>query len=142
MQIFIFFLKNSVMTKINCLFLWLCLVFCACKSNSVDDPAILTGRWVESAGRGDTLIFSAKTSFVEAKRGFEIKNGVRLPRIGSGLWEYKLLTNYKMEMRYSLSSNSATITSHIELKDNNLYVANFYELETPNKYEIRVFDKR
>ena len=129
-------------TKINCLFLWVCLLFCACKGNSVDDSNILAGRWVESTGRGDTLIFDAKTSFVNAKRGFEVKNNTRLPKIGSGIWEYKLLANYKMEVRYSLSSNSATTTSHVELKEGNLYVANFYELETPNKYEIRIFDKR
>jgi hypothetical protein len=134
--------KNSKTTQINCLFLWLCFALYACKGNSVDDPNILNGRWVESTGRGDTLVFNNNTSFVEAKRGFEIKNGVRLPRIGSGLWEYKLLTNYQMEVRYSLSSNSATTKAHVELKEGNLYVANFYELETPNKYELRVFDKR
>jgi hypothetical protein len=130
------------MAKINYLFLLICLLFCACKGDSVNDPKVLSGRWIEGTGRGDTLIFNANTFFVEAKRGFEVKNNVLLPRIGSGLWEYKLLTNYKMEVRYSLSSNSATTTSHAELKGGNLYVANFYELETPNKYEIRVFNRR
>ena len=142
MQVGTKFSKNSISAIINCLFFWIYFIFCACKSNSVDESKILVGRWVESTSRGDTLVFDAKTSFVVVKRGFELINGVRLPKIGGGLWEYKLLANYKMEVRYSLSSNSAITTSHVELKDDNLYVANFYELEIPNKYELRVFSKR
>ncbi len=142
MQILIKFLKNSRATTINCLFLLFCFVFFACKNNSVDTPQVLVGSWVETMGKGDTLIFKTNTTFVEVKRGIEIKNGIRLPKIGSGLWQYNLLKEYKMEVHYALSSNSASTISHVEFKDDILYVANFYELETPNKYELREFSRK
>ena len=114
----------------------------ACKGNSVDDPNSLYGQWVEATGRGDTLIFrDSQTSFLEIRRGFVIQNGYRLPRAGSGLWEYKLLKDYKMEVQNTLSSLYAPTTSHIELKDKILYVSNFYEAENKS-LELRSFNRK
>ena len=129
-------MKN--LTLLCCFLLFLV----ACKGNSVDDPNSLYGQWVEATGRGDTLTFrDNQTSFLQIKRGFVIQNGYRLPRAGSGLWEYKLLKDYKMEVQNMLSSLYAPTTSHIELKDKILYVSNFYEAENKS-LELRSFNKK
>lgn len=129
------------MNRIILLFLFF-VAFIACKSTSVDSEATFTGRWVEATGRGDTLIFNANSaSFLEIKRGYALQNGVRLPRGGSGLWQYKLLKDYKMEVNNLLSSSSATTVSHVELKDKILYISNFYEFENKS-LELRAFNRQ
>ena len=129
-------MKN--LTLLCCFLLFLV----ACKGNSVDDPNSLNGQWVEATGRGDTLIFrDNQTSLLEIKRGYVMLNGYRLPRAGSGLWQYKLLKDYKMEVQNTLSSLYAPTTSHIELKDKILYVSNFYEAENKS-LELRSFNKK
>jgi hypothetical protein len=120
------------------------VIFClgGCKSNSVDSVQALNGRWVEATGRGDTLIFNAKTSsLLEVRREIEIKNGLKQRKAGHGLWEFSLLKNYQMSVRYSLSSSGMNQTSHVEIKDNLLYVSSFYELELA-AFEIRTFSQK
>jgi hypothetical protein len=131
-----------MISKIKYLFLLATLIFWACKSNSIDDPQLLKGRWVEGSGRGDTLVFDAvNTNRLDIKRGFEIKNGSRIPKSGSGIWEYRLIENYQMEVRDLLLQRTTPTISHAELKKDDLYISNFYEYET-NKYELRVFVRR
>ncbi len=111
----------------------------ACKNNSIDNATALTGRWIETTGRGDTLTFNANNSqLMKIDRGFQNYNGVRLPKAGGGLWEYRLLKDYKMEVRSMLSSSLAYTTSHVELKNDILYVSNFYESENKS-LELRSF---
>ena len=110
----------------------------SCKGSQSPEAATLGGRWIEATGRGDTLIFRA--TLLEVKRGFEVKNGQRLSKMGSGLWTYQLGEKYQMSVQLSLSSLSNPQTAHVEIKDNILYVSNFYEKEN-TKYELRAFNK-
>lgn len=119
-------------------FCLLLLVF-ACGKSQSPTPTSLNGTWIENSGRGDTLIF--KTNLLEVRRGFEIRNGVRLPKAGSGLWSYQLGKKYQIEVNALLLSSSKSQTAHVELKDNLLYVSNFYELEN-SKYELRGFGRK
>jgi hypothetical protein len=112
------------------------LALSACKKN---DTTPIEGTWIEATGRGDTLVF--KNELIEVKRGFETQNGFRLPKAGSGAWSYTRGQDYQMQVRWLLSSNSATQAAHLELKDNLLYVSNFYESGN-TKYELRAFNKQ
>ena len=55
-------------------------------------PKGLTGSWVETTTKSDTMIFFSDkdTGFFWLQRGYEIRNGYRLPIIGSGGYPYKI----------------------------------------------------
>ena len=114
------------------------LAIASCKGSQSPEAATLDGSWIEATGRGDTLIFRA--TLIEVKRGFEVKNGQRSSKMGSGLWTYQLGEKYQMSVQLSSSSLFNTQTAHVEIKDKILYVSNFYEKENA-KYELRAFNK-
>ena len=114
------------------------LATASCKGSQSPEAATLDGRWIEATGRGDTLIF--RVTLLEVKRGFEVRNGQRFSKIGSGLWTYKLGDKYQMSVELSSSSLFNPQTAHVEIKDKILYVSNFYEKEN-TKYELRAFNK-
>ena len=115
------------------------LIMAACGKNTTPTPTVLSGTWIEASGRGDTLIFEPEV--LEVRRGFEIRNGLRLPKTGSGLWSYQVGEKYQMEVRPALSSSMKTQTAYAELKDNSLYISNFYEPEN-TKHELRAFNRK
>jgi hypothetical protein len=117
----------------------LMLLLASCRKNEITDATQIGGRWIEATGRGDTLEFVDNSSLLTVKRGLVLQNGNRVPKIGSGLYLFKVLPNYKMEVQNTLSSSMNATTSHLELKDNILYVSNFYEAVP--LFELRQFRK-
>ena len=68
----------------------------SCQKDNFPDPRTLpkglTGYWVETSTKSDTIIFASDndTGILWLQRGFEIRNGYRLPIIGSGGYPYKI----------------------------------------------------
>jgi hypothetical protein len=78
------------------------VLFISCqkdKSFQFPDPSTLpqglVGSWVEANTLSDTLIFNSNnnTGIVWLQRGYEIRNGYRLPVIGSTGYEYKIFSD-------------------------------------------------
>jgi hypothetical protein len=71
----------------------------SCQKDEFPDPSALpkglTGSWVETSTKSDTIIFNSDkgTGTLVLQRGYEIRNGYRLPLIGSDMYRYKILTD-------------------------------------------------
>src|SRR4030042_2136982 len=63
----------------------------SCEENG-DTNMELSGIWIESAQRFDTIDFESwpTDSVFLLKRGFEIQNGYLLPKANSGIYKFKL----------------------------------------------------
>ena len=90
----------------NCLLLFAVVLsidflFVACQKNEISfpDPSTLPkgliGSWVETSTKSDTIIFNSDkgTGILLLHRGYEIRNGYRLPIIGSDMYQYTILTD-------------------------------------------------
>jgi hypothetical protein len=71
----------------------------SCQKDEFPDPNTLPkgliGSWVETNTRTDTIIFSSNrdTGIFWLQRGFEIRNGYRLPVIGSTGYHYEIFSD-------------------------------------------------
>ena len=68
----------------------------SCQKDEFPDPSTLpkglTGSWVETNTRTDTISFSSndQSGYFYLSRGFAITNGYWLPKIGSAPYRYKI----------------------------------------------------
>ena len=75
------------------------LVLFSCKKDEFPDPSLLPkgleGSWVEVNTKTDTIIFKSNsdTGMFYLHRGYEIRNGYRLPIIGSTPYHYEIFTD-------------------------------------------------
>jgi len=77
--------------KSNICFVLMVLFLCLCYGCHNDDKTTtnLKGMWIDT-GKQDTLIFDEKyDNTFEVRRGYEIVNGYRLPKIGTDFYQYK-----------------------------------------------------
>lgn len=82
----------------------------SCQKDNFPDPSTLpqglTGYWVETNTKSDTLIFNSNndTGICMLQRGFEIRNRYRLPVIGSTGYHYEIFSD-SIHMINGLSSS-------------------------------------
>ncbi|MBN8821142.1 MULTISPECIES: hypothetical protein [unclassified Spirosoma] len=114
--------------------LLLSLGFLACKPSDTVSPETLTGVWIESSTRRDTVIFNPLyqgtplPNTLRVDRGKELNSsGSLLPKIGSGLYQYELQGDTIL-VQSLLSSSSKRTGYRIELQDSKLRLENFFEL--------------
>lgn len=75
------------------------IILTSCQKDHFPDPSTLpkglAGSWVETSTLSDTIVFSSdnETGMLMLRRGFEIRNGYRLPIIGSDGYKYTILTD-------------------------------------------------
>src|SRR5664280_1389973 len=92
-------LKKCLFFSIIALSTVVLLISCQKDNTSFPDPSTLpqglVGSWVEANTLSDTLIFNSNnnTGIVWLQRGYEIRNGYRLPVIGSTGYEYKIFSD-------------------------------------------------
>lgn len=114
--------------------LLLSLGFLACKQSDTVSPETITGVWIESSARKDTLIFNPLyqgaplPNTLRVNREKELNSsGSLLPKIGSGLYQYELQGDTILVQ--SLFSSSSKRTGYrIGLQDGRLILENFFEL--------------
>ena len=112
------------------------LGFSACNSQTAVSPDDLTGLWVEVSARKDTLIFNLDQrgkplpQTLLVNRGREINaGGYLVPKLGSGLYKYEILTTRgRIDVVNLLSSFSGSTDYAFQRKGNQIEVENFFEL--------------
>ncbi|GAB4032603.1 hypothetical protein [Spirosoma gilvum] len=121
-------------TRSICSLLLLSVGFLACKQSDTVSPETLTGTWIESSARKDTLIFNPTFNGVplpnslQVNRGKEVNSGgYLLPKIGSGIYQYEVQGNTIL-VQNMLSSSSKRTGYQIELQGGKLKIENFFEL--------------
>ncbi len=107
------------------IFFILASIFVSCEKN---DLVNLKGSWVEIDTQTDTIVFStnAKTGSFILYRGSEIKNGHKLPKAGSGPYNYEIF-NESINLISGLSSS---------MESNDYY---FKIIEPGKRFQIGVF---
>ena len=83
----------------------------------------LAGSWVETSTITDTISFNSdkETGMLSLQRGYEIRNGYRLPVIGSDLYRYKMLTD-SIRLTGGLSSTFFDETFFFKYDEANLTI--------------------
>ena len=109
------------------LFILALSLFC-CGDDHVATQTSLNGKWVEINTRTDTLTFLVmdENPYVTLDRGREIRNGHLLPKIGSGIYRYRLFHD-SISLYWTLSSNSDYNHYYFNQTGDALIVGNFYD---------------
>lgn len=86
-------------------------------------PKGLIGSWVEVNTKTDTLIFNSNsdTGMVILQRGYEIRNGYRLPVIGSTVYKYMIFSD-SIKLIDGLSSTWNETTHYFNFDEPNLII--------------------
>jgi hypothetical protein len=75
------------------------VILSSCQKDNFPDPSTLpkglTGSWVETNTMSDTIIFNSDNlkGLLWLQRGYEIRNGYRLPIIGSRGYSYEIFSD-------------------------------------------------
>jgi hypothetical protein len=75
------------------------IILSSCQKDNFPDPSTLpkglTGSWVETNTKSDTIIFNSDNfkGLLWLQRGYEIRNGYRLPIIGSTGYSYEIFSD-------------------------------------------------
>jgi hypothetical protein len=103
--------------------------FISCEKHE-DEIIGLKGTWVGTYDNNDTIIFksSSKTGLFEFNRGYETRNGLVLPKSGSGLYSYKISDN-SINVWWLLSSSSYRNGTNVYFKLN----------KTEKRFQIGIF---
>jgi len=100
---------------------------CQKDNTSFSDPSTLpkglSGSWVETSTKSDTIIFNSDkdTGLLILHRGYEIRNGYRLPIIGSDGYKYEILTD-SIRLMGGLSSTFFDETFYFKYNEANLTI--------------------
>ena len=103
------------------------LISCQKDNTSFPDPSTLpkglSGSWVETSTKSDTIIFNTdkETGILILQRGYEIRNGYRLPVIGSDGYSYKIYTD-SIRLTGGLSSVFFDKTFYFKYDEANLTI--------------------
>lgn len=111
-------------------FLIIAITLMSCKSDSLSTPDLLKGKWIEVNTKSDTLVFGlfGDQEAMMVNRGYEIRNSFRLPKHGSGPYDYRISKN-KIALHSYLSSSMGykDYTFKFDLKTSRIEVDKFYE---------------
>jgi hypothetical protein len=112
--------------KTSLTILTLILICMACKKNN-DKLSSTDGIWIEASKQKDTLYFESQTSFVDLRRGKELRNGYLLPKISAGLYSYEIKKD-SISLQYLLSSlyKPSNYKFNIDLNKGKITIGNFY----------------
>jgi len=126
---------------ISFLVILLVLILVSCQKDDFPDPSLLPqgliGNWVEVNTKTDTLIFPSNnnTGILWLQRGFEIRNGYRLPIIGSTGYHYEILSD-SITLINGLSStwDQATYYFHFDEPNLTIKVGKFSKYINTNRF--------
>ena len=110
----------------------LALALLSCTSDNVTTLTDLNGKWVDINTNTDTLtfgFFGDKESMILG-RGTETRDGFILPKYSSGAYDYKLLTDEKISLRWALSNSSNFNDYYFKQSGDKLSIENFFDTTT------------
>lgn len=117
---------KSILTTI------LVVMVMSCRNDNVATSIDLNGKWVDVNTNTDTLtfgMFGGEESMILG-RGKEMRNGFMQPKYGSGPYHYQLLTDDKISLRWTLSSNSNYNDYHFRQNAGQITIENFFDTTT------------
>jgi hypothetical protein len=98
---------NAMTKKTLFLLIIVLIMFClpACQKQDTKIQA-LDGTWTEVDTQTDTIVFSSNTmpGLLLLNRGYEIRNGYNLPKLGSGPYTYEI-SNDSIKLQWTASSS-------------------------------------
>jgi hypothetical protein len=109
----------------------------SCKKKS-EAPGNLSGTWIETKNRADTLVFMHE-KMLDLRRGKAVYNGNLLPKAWSGLYTYHLKQD-SIGLRYTLSSNSNQPTYQFFIESNQIHIGDFYQKD-PSQNTLLIFER-
>ena len=109
------------------------LIFSGCTDDDAVSSSELQGTWIEIAA-SEKLIFEILDGkpYVTLHRGKEIRNGVLLPKPGSGPYEYELTHDGVISLRWLASSNSNYKQYPFKRSGNTFVIGNFFDNSPDN----------
>ena len=87
-------------------FLIIAITLMSCTSDNLSTADLLRGKWIEVNTKSDTLVFGlfGDQEAMMVNRGYEIRDSFRLPKHGSGPYDYRISKN-KIALHSYLSSS-------------------------------------
>ena len=113
------------------------IILLSCEGVNVNpDSKTLEGVWVEVSNYSDTLKFLNidGSEYLSLNRGSETKGGFQVPKSGSGPYEYNILSEEKISLRWSLSSNSDFNEYIFKQSGNFLIIEKFFDPPSPGVF--------
>jgi hypothetical protein len=103
------------------------ITFASCQKDEFPDPSTLpkglSGSWVETNTREDTIVFKSdrESVYFYLSRGFAMSNGYWLPKIGSAPYSYKL-SGDSISVKNGFSSTMEGGTYYFRFDEPNLII--------------------
>jgi hypothetical protein len=114
-------------------FLIIAITLMSCTSDSLSTPDLLKGKWIEVNTKSDTLVFGlfGDQEAMMVNRGYEMRDSFRLPKHGSGPYDYRISKD-KISLRSYVSSNIAykDYKFKFDFKTSRIEVEKFYETDS------------
>ena len=114
-------------------FLIIAITLMSCTSDNLSTADLLKGKWIEVNTKSDTLVFGlfGDQEAMMVNRGYEIRDSFRLPKHGSGPYDYRISKD-KISLRSYVSSNIAykDYKFKFDLKTSRIEVEKFYETDS------------
>ena len=98
----------------------------SCKKDRIETPPI-SGIWIETIHKSDTLVFENEYPSFTLNRGTEIRDGYLLPKYSSGPYSYEIVQD-SISLRWGLSSYSGSFKYYFNLDEKNehIKIGNFF----------------
>lgn len=110
----------------------------SCTKESTE-PVQISGKWVESKERADTLVFGYD-NLLELKRGKQLSNLALFSSLsGSGLYKYSFKQD-SIRLNYLVSSSSVLKSYSFKMDESKLYIGDFYQ-KNPGKNVKLIFER-
>lgn len=123
--------------KITLLILVASFILISCKKKP-EAPGIISGTWIETKNRADTLVFMRK-NILDLRRGKATYNGYLQPKAWSGLYLYQLKPD-SIGLKWMLSSNSNQPTYPFLMQSNQIHIGDFYQKD-PGQNTLLIFER-
>jgi hypothetical protein len=114
------------------------LVLISCKKNKQATPGNISGTWIETRDRADTLVFMDE-NMLDLRRGKSVYNGHLLPRAWSGLYIYKIKPD-SIGLNWMLSSNANSKRYKFLMQSNQIQIGDFYQKDLPES-TVLIFER-
>lgn len=116
----------------------LALTLAACDEQVNTTNSGLEGRWVNTSTNTDTLTFLqlAGENLITLERGKEIRDGAIVPKYGFGPYEYRMLPDDTISIRWMLSSNSAFNKYYFKQTRDLLVIGKFFDAGTSGDHLV------
>ncbi|WP_207532431.1 hypothetical protein [Desertivirga arenae] len=127
-------MKNFLLSGLLFLFL------VSCEKNPAEEAPI-SGTWVETTRKADTLVFNSDGSSFMLNRGSEMRNGLVLPKYLSGPYSYEIAKD-SVYLKWMASSrwDGNNYYFNVDSKNQEIRIGNFFVDSLDNR-KVLIFSR-